>query len=79
MILDYGSFEYEIGYDEIEEFLKSKTKNQLIEIILDCADLEDFKEEIAEYFAEEAFENQRDLKDFEQDPYSYNGVKESDF
>ena len=61
MILDYGSFEYEIGYDEIEEFLKNKTKNQLIEIILAYANLDDFKEEIAEYFAEEAFENQRDL------------------
>ena len=79
MTLDYKDFEYEIDNQKIEEYLKSRTKNDLIEIILDYIDFEDLKDELTEYFEDEAYEYYQDSTDYEKDPLGYYGMKQSDF
>ena len=79
MILDYDDSDYEITNDDIHEYLKSRTKNELIELILDIVDYEDLRDELTEYFEDEARESYNDSKEYEKDPLGYYGMSESDF
>ena len=78
-IFDNKDFEFQITDEKFNDFLQSKSKNELIDIILENIDKEDLfdclVDEISEYFEKEAtrkFES-------ETDPLGSVGMSQSDF
>ena len=57
-IFDGKDFEFEVDNDKFEDFLKSKKKSELLEIIFNFIDkdelLECFVDEVSEYYEDEA-------------------------
>lgn len=72
-------FQFEIEIDDLYEFFKSKTKNELVEIIFESMDESDlfynFEDELKEYFEDDA---ERKFE-AENDPLGSVGMSQSDF
>lgn len=78
-IFDGKDFEFQITDEKFNDFLQSKSKNELIDIILENIDKEDLfdclVDEISEYFEDEA---ERKFES-ENDPLGSVGMSQSDF
>ena len=72
-------FQFEIEIDDLYEFFKSKTKNELVEIIFESMDESDlfynFEDELKEYFEDDA---ERKFE-AENDPLGSVGMSQKDF
>ena len=72
-------FEFDVNTDDLYEFFKSKTKNELVEIIFENMDESDmfynFEDELKEYFEDDA---ERKFE-AENDPLGSVGMSQSDF
>ena len=83
MILNYGDYEYEISIEDIDNYLKTRTKNELLEIIFNVIDYDELfnylEDDLLDYFEDEANEQYEDSKEYDKDPLGYFGMKQSDF
>lgn len=78
-IFDGKEFEFEVDNEKFEDFLKSKSKSELLEIIFDVIDKDElfdcFVDEISEYYEDEA---ERKFE-AENDPLGSVGMSQRDF
>lgn len=78
-IFDGKDFEFEVDSDKFEDFLKSKKKSELLEIIFNFIDKDElfecFVDEVSEYYEDEA---ERKFE-AENDPLGSVGMSQRDF
>lgn len=72
-------FDFEVNTDDLYEFFKNKTKNELLEIIFDNMDESDlfwnFEDDLKDYYEDDALNKYEKNKD----PLGYVGMREKDF
>lgn len=83
MIIVYNfkgeDFEFEVTSEDIKEYLKTRPKNELLDIILELIEeidlFDHLKDELTDYFEDDAKSQYEATKD----PLGYVGMSQSDF
>ena len=70
-----NDFTYEINEDDLIEFLNTKTKSELIDLLIESFDFEVFTDELRDFFEGDAIE----YFEKEKDPLGYVGISQKDF
>lgn len=70
-----NDFTYEITEDDLIEFLNTKTKSELIDLLIESFDFEVFADELRDFFESDAIE----YFEKEKDPFGYVGISQKDF